>query len=96
MRHGTAGFQQHERMLRRGDIRATAGEFVGKREHVVNRIVATQRELEARFAFLRAVAGALIATELRRDGHDVAHVIRLQRHIQAVDISRAARWRCGP
>ncbi len=55
------GFEQHEALLRGGEIDAAADHFLGDAVVVAFGIVAEEGEHEAIFAASGAVAGALVA-----------------------------------
>ena len=88
MWHGAASFEKHERVLRRGDIGTAAGEFIGECEHIINGIIAAKAEFKACFTILGTMAGAHITAQLASDGHDVAHIVWLQRQAHACDAHR--------
>ena len=85
MRHGGRGLEQHERIIRRGDVRAAAGQLVRERAHVILGVVAAEGELEPVLAVLRAVAGALVAAGFGQHRVHVADEIGFERLADARD-----------
>jgi hypothetical protein len=77
------------------DVGSSTSEFIGEGEHIVERIVATEGELEATLAILAAVAGAHVAAQLGSDGHDVSDIVGMQRSTHAGDLDRHGHIMAG-
>jgi hypothetical protein len=71
VRDGAGGFEEHQTLIGGRAVEAAGADVVGEGAVVEQRVVATERKLEAELAFLGAVAGAGVAAHAREGGLDV-------------------------
>ncbi len=86
MGHRAARLHQHQAALRSGPVHAPGIDIVRQGAVIEERIVTTQRKLEAVLALGGTVTGAGVAAQLAHDRHDILHEADLERSFLAADL----------